>query len=173
MKRIAVISLIAIAAIFVSVVCYAEPAWIDSTVIKGHAIGYGNMQVNSVGSTNIRAGAVERTDLANDVLRDEIITVISDTTLTSAQMDGTLIVMRPIGAKYTVTLPTAVAGSNALFFIADADSGLITAATGDSLIISTGAAYKTTSSVAATFKVTAWDATRWLIHEAIGTLTSY
>lgn len=86
---------------------------------------------------------------------------------------GKLFVSRLLPDKRTFTLPSAAAGLIYDFFVADADSILITTATGDSLITSAGSAYKTTSSVAGTVKVVAIDATRWLMLYTLGTWTSY
>lgn len=98
--------------------------------------------------------------------------VQGDTTITATQ-SGTLFVARPLAAKKTVTLPGAAAGITYDIMVADGDSLLITTASGDSLITSAGEAWKTTTSVAGTVKLTAYDATRWLMVFTLGTWTSY
>lgn len=98
--------------------------------------------------------------------------VTSDTTLTAAQT-GALWIARLIAAKYTATLPTAVAGQHMQFFVADSDSLLITAATGDSLVAESGTAYKTQSTVAGTVELVCPDAVRWYMVGSTGTWTGY
>ena len=102
-----------------------------------------------------------------------IYTVISDSVLTAAQTMQGLWYARPLDAKYTLTLPTAVAGQTVEFMVADADSLLITAASGDSLITEAGAAWKTTSSVGGTVKLICVDTVRWIMQYTTGTWTSY
>ena len=96
----------------------------------------------------------------------------ADDTLTADQT-GLFSIYRPLTAKRTATLPTAAAGLGFEFMVADTDSLLIAAASGDSLITSAGVAYKTTTSVAGTIRLKAMDATRWIILYTLGTWTSY
>ena len=101
----------------------------------------------------------------------EFITAAADTLL--AAQTGTLFVARPLGQKSTAQLCAAAAGLTFDFMVADADSLLIQVASGDSLIISAGNAYVTTSSVAGTVKLIAIDGVRWLMQYTLGTWTSY
>lgn len=98
--------------------------------------------------------------------------VDADTTI-GADQSGTLFICRPLTAKRTITLPTAAANLIYEFMVADTDSLLIASASGDSLITSAGAAWKTTSSVAGTVKLVAIDTVRWIMQYTLGTWTSY
>lgn len=102
-----------------------------------------------------------------------IYTLISDTTLTAAQCKNALWVARPLAAKYRITLAAAAAGLNPGFFVADADSLIITVAASDSMLDSAGAASVTTSSVAGTLQLVCIDAVRWVMQYTLGTWTSY
>jgi hypothetical protein len=101
----------------------------------------------------------------------KVYTVISDSVLTAAQAQGGLWVARPIAGKYQATLPAAAPGLTLEFMVADADTLRIKAATGDSLLDSSGAAFMVYGSVAGTVKVTAIDTVRWVLMHAIGTWT--
>lgn len=90
-----------------------------------------------------------------------------------AAESGELFYAMSLPDKRTYTLPAAVAGLFFDFFVADSDSVLITTASGDSLLESSGTAYKTTSSVAGTLRVVALDTKFWLMLYTLGTWTSY
>ncbi len=96
---------------------------------------------------------------------------VSDTLTTSES--GLMNVYRPLTAKRTLTLPAASAGLFFDIYVADADSLLLTVASGDSIIDSAGAAYVTQSTVAGTVRVTAIDTTRWAMQYTLGTWTGY
>jgi len=111
-------------------------------------------------------------ELKTDLSLQPIEILDADDTLTANQ--STLFSLyRPLTAKRTATLPTASAGLVFDFMVADTDSLLITAAAGDSLITSAGAAWKTTSSTGGTLRVVAVDAVRWIMFTSLGTWTSY
>lgn len=99
--------------------------------------------------------------------------ILADSTLTAAR-SGYTYIARPIVAKATATLPSNPAvGTNFLFFVADADSLRIATAESDSLIDGTGAAWKTTTSVAGWIKATLGLANKWFLTQYNGTWTSY
>lgn len=99
--------------------------------------------------------------------------ILADSTLTAAR-SGYTYIARPLAAKATATLPSnPPIGTNFPFFVADADSLLIAAAGSDSLIDGTGAAYKTTSSVAGWCKVVYGLANKWFLLQYNGTWVSY
>jgi hypothetical protein len=99
--------------------------------------------------------------------------ILADSTLTAAR-SGYTYIARPLTAKAKATLPSNPAvGTNFTFFVADADSLLIAAAGSDSLIDGTGAAWKTTASVAGWVKVVMGLANKWFFAQYNGTWTSY
>ena len=98
--------------------------------------------------------------------------VLGDSTL-MAYTSGTTYVARPVAAKTTLTLPGAAVGLVYEIMGADADSVLVTTASGDSLITSAGAAWKTIATDAGTVKIIAYDTTRWLMVFSLGTWTPY
>ncbi len=103
-----------------------------------------------------------------------IVAVAADTTaIAVANAKGTVYYAIALAGKAKRTLPSAEAGLNIEFIITDADSLLITAATGDSIITTAGAAYSTTSSVAGSIKLICLDAVRWIMQYTTGTWTSY
>ena len=97
---------------------------------------------------------------------------ITDTTFATEEQSGALFYARPITGKIPFFLPAASAGLEYEVFVADADSLIVFAATGDSLITSAGAAYVCTGSVAGTVKFVALDSVRWLMNNTIGTWRS-
>jgi hypothetical protein len=88
-----------------------------------------------------------------------------------AAHSGSMFIARPLTAKRTITLPGAAAGIWFDILVADTDSLRIVAASGDSILISTGAADRSIGSVAGTCRIIALDAVRWLVTNAIGTWT--
>lgn len=110
---------------------------------------------------------------AQYVLGTESVSIFNASLTPTDGQSGTIFIARPLTAKRTATLPGASAGLNYTFMVADADSLLITTASGDSLITSAGAAWKTTTSVAGTIKVIAIDGVRWVMVFTLGTWTSY
>jgi len=127
---------------------------------------YGNIASDSL----LINGALRATGTLRGLQDVEIVTE-SDTL--TADQSGLLSIYRPLAAKADTELPTAAKGLVFEFMIADTDSLLIKAASGDSLITSAGAAYKTQSSVAGTVKLIAIDATRWVMQYTLGTWTGY
>ncbi len=105
-------------------------------------------------------------------LQQKTYIIDADSTIGATQ-SGNLFIARPLTAKRTITLPTAAANLVYEFMVADTDSLLITAASGDSLITFAGAAWKTTSSVSGTLKLVAIDTVRWIMQYSLGTWTSY
>jgi hypothetical protein len=79
-----------------------------------------------------------------------------------------------VAGKVTDTLPENPAvGTNFIFAVMDTDSLRIKCAGSDSLIDGTGAAWKTTTSVAGWIKVTLGLANKWFLTAYNGTWTSY
>lgn len=140
----------------------------------------GNRMVNLnsvVDSNNAKNGTLSVNDIANGAngflpKLQTVYTINADTTIGASQ-NGTLFVLRPLTAKRTLTLPGAATGLEYDFLIADTDSMRITTASGDSLITSAGAAWKTATSVAGTIRLVAMDTTRWIMLYTLGTWTSY
>jgi hypothetical protein len=99
-----------------------------------------------------------------------IVPILADSTLMS-YTSGSFYYARPIAAKAAVILPTAAAGLNYTFMVADTDTLRIVAASGDSLITSTGSASRSTGSVAGTVRVIAVDTVRWIMVQTLGTWT--
>ena len=93
--------------------------------------------------------------------------------LTAAE-SGLLSVYVASDAKYLSTLPAAAAGLEFSFYVADADSAVITVASAaDSLYDIDGAAYATMTSVAGHITVMAANETQWVVTAQNGTWTSY
>ena len=99
-------------------------------------------------------------------------TVLADSTLMAAT-SGTTYIARPVAAKTTITLPDAAVNLEYTIAGADADSIRVTTASGDSLITSAGAAWKTIATDGATVTVRAYDTTRWYMLFTLGTWTRY
>lgn len=152
-----------------SLLRYTGKAWIDTTQ-SVNAVDTGYHITN--GAMILRGTATVAGTLTAQAVNTPVQVVLADSTITASR-SGYTYVARPVAAKTTITLPGAAAGLNYTFFVADTDSLLITTAAGDSLITSAGAAWKTTSSVAGTVKLTAYDATCWLMTFTLGTWTSY
>jgi hypothetical protein len=91
----------------------------------------------------------------------------SNDTLASTDL-GQFNSFRPIAGKRTVTLPSAEAGLYFEFYVADADSLVITVTAGDSILTSAGAAVVTQTSVAGSLKLVAIDAVRWVMVNLVG-----
>lgn len=125
----------------------------------------GKLTVASGATFTIASGAI----FTNN---SPIVALLADSTLMS-YTSGYIYIARPVAAKTTATLPTAVTNAEFTFFVADSDSLRITAASGDSIIDNTGTAYKTTTSVAGSIFLKALDTTRWFMFPYIGTWTSY
>jgi hypothetical protein len=143
------------------------------TVASGGIVDFASgstLQVDSGASFTISGTTVTTSNLWTGSMG--IQQILADSTLTSAT-SGKLYYARPVAAKTTITLPGAAAGLNYTVFAADADSILITTASGDSLLTSAGVAWKTTSTVAGTIKLIAYDTTRWVMLFTLGTWTSY
>jgi hypothetical protein len=99
--------------------------------------------------------------------------MLADSTLTASRSGWTYIV-RGVAGKVTDTLPENPAvGTNFIFAVMDTDSLRIKCAGSDSLIDGTGAAWKTTTSVAGWIKVTLGLANKWFLTAYNGTWTSY
>jgi len=99
--------------------------------------------------------------------------IVTESDTLTASQSGLLSIYRPIAAKALTELPPAAVGLNFEFMVADEDSLLIFAASGDSIITSTGAAYVTESSTAGTVKLVAIDSVRWIMLYTLGTWTGY
>lgn len=128
-----------------------------ATILRGGATITGN--ITATGTTTFQA------------FNSPVQAILADSTLTASR-SGYTYIARPVAAKTTATLPAAAAGLAYTFLVADSDSLLLKAAGSDSLIDGTGAAWKTTSSVAGSIKVIG-TAGKWFLFSAIGTWTSY
>ncbi len=140
----------------------------DSAVLRMNTGS--TLQIDSGASMTISGVTVTTSNLWTGT--QSAVALLADSTLLSGT-SGSTYIARPVAAKARATLPAAAAGLNYVFFVADADSLLLTAATGDSLIDNTGAAYVTTSSVAGSVKIVALDGVRWFMFPYVGTWTSY
>ncbi len=85
---------------------------------------------------------------------------------------GTMFMALPIAQKSTLFLESAVTGAWLDVMVADADTLRIVAASGDSLISSSGVASRSIGSVAGTIRIIAVDATRWIMLHTLGTWTA-
>lgn len=103
---------------------------------------------------------------------ENVVRILADSTLMS-YTSGYIYVARPIAAKTTATLPAEATGRNYTFIVADADTLRVTAAGTDSIITNTGAAFKTITSVAGSFKITGFISGKWIMSQQVGTWTSY
>lgn len=144
-----------------------------TNVFPGNVTAGGNLNVTGSTTLSGTLAVTGNTTLSGTLTALNPVTVSDAAIAPTAAQSGTMWVARPLTAKRTATLPAAAAGLEYGFFVADADSLLITTASGDSLITSAGAAWKTTSSVAGTVWVVAMDATRWVMMFTLGTWTSY
>lgn len=125
------------------------------------------------GATILRGTATVAGLLTPQALSNPVQLILADSTLTAAR-SGYTYIARPVAAKTTGTLPSNPAvGTNFIFGVADADSLRITCAGSDSLIDGTGAAWKTTTSVAGWIKVIMVAANKWFFIQYNGTWTSY
>ena len=140
---------------------YLFDAVIDGTDIANTTIGAGGASSGAF-TTGTFSGAL--TYLESVVIND------TNETLDTA-LSGTTYVSRPLTAKRVKTLPTAAVGLNYTFFVADADSLRIIAASGDSIITSAGVADRAIGSVAGTVKLLAMDSVRWVMVNTLGTWT--
>lgn len=138
------------------------------SILSGGVLDFLSGSYLKIGGTTVTSSA----DKLNGIMTATAI--VADTVALSAtDAYGKIFYALPLAGKAKRTLPSAAAGLNIEFMVADADSLLISAATGDSLITSAGAAWKTTSSVAGTVRLVAIDATRWIMQYTLGTWTSY
>ena len=91
---------------------------------------------------------------------------VTTNTIIAATDYGKTYVFTDTGNKWTATLPTAASGGNMDFIVDVADSGLVTAADGDSLKVMVAGAwtkYKTLSAVASAFRLKATDTKWWYV----------
>ena len=129
------------------------------------------LQIDSGGAMTINGSPVTTSNLWTGA--EGVVALLADSTLMS-YTSGKTYIARPVASKATATLPTGAAGLNYSFFVADTDSLRVAAAGSDSLIDNTGAAWKTTTSVAGSVKCTFLDATgKWFMMYPVGTWTSY
>lgn len=149
---------------------YSGKAWLDTTqTVNGVDTGY--RIVN--GATVLRGTATVAGLLTPQALNSPVQAILADSTLTAAR-SGYTYIARPVAAITTATLPENPAvGTNFVFFVADADTLRITTAGSDSLIDGTGAAWKTTTSVAGWIKATLGLVNKWFLTAYNGTWTSY
>ena len=139
----------------------------------------GTIAVKSGGSLTVASGATFTINSVPVTVSnlwkgtENVIALLADSTLMS-YTSGSTYIARPIAAKTTATLPTAAAGLNYAFYIADTDSLLVKAAGTDSLIVQDGSAKKTTTTVAGSAKFVSLGSTgKWFIIKPAGTWTSY
>lgn len=128
----------------------------------------GLIDVDSGGEVEISAGAL--LDVSGGITTPAAITSAYDS-LTVAE-SGRTIIGRPLAAKTNFILPPAAAGLKFTFYIADADSGRICCASGDSLIAADGSASVVIGTIAGTATFIAPDAVRWFIVAPTGTWTA-
>ena len=128
----------------------------------------GLIDVESGGEIDINAGGT--LDINGGITTPVAITSAYDS-LTVAE-SGRTIIGRPLAAKTNFILPPAASGLQYTFYIVDADSGRIVAATGDSIIAADGSASKVTGTVAGSVTVKAADTTRWFMLFTEGTWTA-
>lgn len=102
-----------------------------------------------------------------------VVQITDDDSLLAAEAMGQLYYARPLAAKKKHKLPDAAVGLSVEYYVEDADSLLVAAAAGDTLIFTNGTAAVTTSTVAGTIKLVAIDTVRWVAMFATGTWTSY
>jgi hypothetical protein len=100
-----------------------------------------------------------------------VVQAAGDTVALTAAQTGSLVYARPLAKKGSRTLPAAAAGLYFDVFVADTDTLRLVAASGDSILVSTGAADRAIGTVAGTCRIVALDAVRWLVTNAIGTWT--
>ena len=101
------------------------------------------------------------------------ITAAADTFYSSGtyKISGDAFIARPLGQKSTLFLQSAVAGAWLDVMVADTDSLRIVAASGDSILASTGVAARSIGSVAGTVRLLAIDTVRWVMLNTLGTWT--
>lgn len=128
----------------------------------------GLIDIESGGEIDVNAGGT--LDINGGITMPVAITSAYDS-LTVAE-SGRTIVGRPLSEKANFILPPAAADLEFTFFIADADSGRLVAATGDSIIAADGTASKVTGTVAGSVTVKAADTTRWFMINPVGTWTA-
>lgn len=140
-------------------------------VISGSTVGVksgGLVDIESGGEIDINAGGT--LDINGGFTTPVAITSAYDS-LTVAE-SGRTIIGRPLAAMTNFVLPPAAADLQFTFFIADADSGRLVAATGDSIIAADGSASKVSGTVAGSVTVKAADGVRWFMINPVGTWTA-
>ena len=176
-------------ALNVSTTSTLEYVLADSIVVKPTAAGANYLQrwKSSTGTTvaymdslggldmesNLNVNGTLTLNTNNFSNYKQVTEIIDAADALTASQSGLLSIYRPLTAKRTATLPECAAGLIFEFMVADADSLLIKAASGDSLITSAGAAYVTQSSVAGTVRLVAIDTVRWIMVYTLGTWTGY